>query len=487
MRPRCNSDRIVRPSPIILSTVLLTCTIGALVLQIGVSVVPAAIPMRSYQKSAAHGGRSPGAAIKVMRIPIRHCLAILLFALTAVAYLDRTNISIAGLQIRSQFGINNTQLGWLISAFLIGYAVFQIPAGLLARRFGPRRVMTLAVLGWALFSALTGLVPSRLPGALAMLVLVRFALGAAEAVLFPATSQFVERWFPLQELGRANGVIFAGIGIGSGITPLFVTEIVLHLQWRAAFWFSAALALAVAGAWYVGTRDLPESHPSISHAELELIRKGRRETSSAALQGRPVPWARIFRSKQVLALTVSYSACGYVAWIFFGWFYIYLAQVRGLNLRASAAWSMAPFIAMTVGCLCGGVLSDWIARRYGERGGRCLLPVVTLTLTAAFLMWGSKAEHVTSAGILLTCGAGCLYLSQNNYFAVVANIAGEFTGVVSGVMNIGAQLGGAATASLTPLIASRYGWSVSFFAAALVILLGGLAWLAVEPERSLPD
>ena len=189
----------------------------------------------------------------------------------------------------------------------------------------------------------------------------------------------------------------------------------------------------------------------------------------------------------MLALTSSYFACGYVAWIFFGWFYIYLAQVRGLNLRTSAAYSMVPFIAMTVGCLCGGVLSDWTARRFSIRAGRCLLPVAALTLTAVFLVMGSRAENVKTANLLLAFGAGCLYLSQNCYWAVAAYVAGEFAGVVSAVMNIGAQLGGACTASLTPLIASRYGWNMSFFAAALLIILGALPWLAVNPKRRLLD
>ncbi len=426
--------------------------------------------------------RSAAAKISV---PIRYRLVFLLFLLTAIAYLDRTNIAIAGIHIRRQFAIDNTQLGWIISAFLIGYAALQIPAGLLARRLGPRRVLTLAVLLWAFFSALTALVPSGVHGALLILVFIRFSLGAGEAMLFPASTQFVERWFPERERGRANGIIFAGVGTGSGLTPPLVTEIILHLGWRVAFWFSTLVEVAIAAIWYVAARDTPEHYPRIRPAELQFIQEAREEggagTRVAARQ--TVPWARIFRSKDVLALTASYFACGYVAWIYFAWFYIYLAQVRGLDLRTSAAYSMAPFIAMTVGCLSGGVLSDWIANRFSLRAGRCVLPAAALAFTAALLVLGSRAEHAIAASILLACGAACLYLSTNCYWAVAADLAGEFAGVVSGIMNMGAQLGGACTASLTPLIASRYGWAMSFFVAALLITAGGLAWLVVNPQR----
>jgi ACS family glucarate transporter-like MFS transporter len=436
-------------------------------------------------KSLPETGSSGQFAQKTKGVPIRYRLVFLLFLLTAVAYLDRTNISIAGVSIRSQFKIDNTELGWLISAFLVGYATFQIPAGLLARRLGARRALTTAVLLWAVFSALTALVPSSMHGALLVLVAIRFCLGGAEAMLFPASSQFVERWFPEQERGRANGIIFAGVGTGSGLTPPLVTEIILHFRWRAAFWFSAMVEVVIATVWYRAARDAPEKYPLISAAELKLIQQGREEPSETAAAGRTVPWATIFGSKEVLALTASYFACGYVAWLFFGWFYIYLAQVRGLNLRTSAAYSMVPFIAMTVGCLCGGVLSDWITRRFNQRAGRCLLPAAALALTAVFLVVGSRAPQVGIASILLACGAACLYLSTNCYWAVAADISGEFTGVVSGIMNVGAQLGGASTASLTPLVASRYGWAMSFYVAALLSMMGALAWLLVNPKRRL--
>jgi ACS family glucarate transporter-like MFS transporter len=199
-----------------------------------------------------------------VKLPVRYALVLWLGMLSAVAYLDRTNVSIAGIEICKEFAISKIRLGWIASAFLIGYAGFQIPAGLLARRLGPRR--TLAWLGawWAFFLATIALIPHGIGNALAIFILVRFALGAGEATMDPAASQFVERWFPVKERGKANSIIFAGVGLGSVVSFPLVTAIILHLGWRASFGFNACIGGLVGLIWYFAARDTPEQHSSIS-------------------------------------------------------------------------------------------------------------------------------------------------------------------------------------------------------------------------------
>jgi ACS family glucarate transporter-like MFS transporter len=411
--------------------------------------------------------------------------------LSAVAYLDRTNISIAGIEIGKEFRIGNTHLGWIFSAFLIGYASFQIPAGLLARRLGPRRVLGLLGAWWGFFIALTALIPRGIGDALIVFVLLRFALGAGEATMYPAASQFVERWFPVQERGKANGFIFAGVGLG-GITPPLMTAIILNYGWRAAFLFSACVAATAGLVWFLVARDTPEQHPWVGEAEQAVIVSGRRVAKDKGREDDPsgygkhsIPWSKIFRSRTIFALTASYFSFGYVAWMFFAWLYIYMAQVRGLNLKTSAIYSMFPFLAMTAGCLLGGIVSDWIAARFSLRTGRCVLPGVALAFTAALLLVGSRAHQAQTAALVLACGAGVLYLAQSSFWAVSADIAGEYTGVVSGMMNMGGQIGGACTASLTPLIAVHFGWETSFVVAAALAVIGGLAWIVIDPNQQL--
>jgi MFS transporter, ACS family, glucarate transporter len=405
-----------------------------------------------------------------------------LFMLSAVAFLDRVNISIAGSSLAAAYHLSNVQLGWVFSAFLAGYALFQTPGGRLADRLGPRRVLAAGVIWWGIFTALTAAVPTGIRGALFWFVSIRFLLGTGEAVVYPASNQFVARWIPTQERGIANGWIFAGVGAGAGLSPPLITYIMLHYGWRASFWVCAVIGLVAGLVWFIAARDTPEEHSLVSEAELAFIRSGlAAERARRAL----VPWGTVLKSKEVLAITLSYFSFGYVAWIFFSWFYIYLAQVRGLNLKASAFYAMLPFLAMAACCPLGGTISDRLTRIYGPRVGRCYLAAVVIAVAAIFLVLGAEVQSAQLASVVLAGGAGALYLAQSSFWSVTADIAGSSSGSVSGFMNMGAQIGGALTASLTPAIASHFGWTASFLVAAALCLMGAAAWMVVDPKRTL--
>ena len=417
---------------------------------------------------------------------MRWFLVFWLFVLSAVAFLDRVNISIAGSSIASDYHLTNVQLGWVFSSFLAGYALFQTLGGRLADRFGPRRVLAGGVVWWGVFTALTAMVPQGVKGALFLFVSIRFLFGAGEAVVYPASNQFVSRWIPSQERGIANGWIFAGVGAGAGLSPPLITFVMLHYGWRSSFWVCAAIGLVVGLVWFIAARDTPAEHPRVSASELELIHSGLSSAAAGQPRSHPlIPWRTVLKSKDVLAITLSYFSFGYVAWIFFSWFYTYLAQVRGLNLKASAFYAMLPFLAMSVCCAVGGTISDRLTRSHGPRIGRCYLASVVIALAAVFLALGSEVHSARLASVVLAGGAGALYLAQSSFWSVTADLAGTSSGSVSGFMNMGAQAGGWFTAWLTPLIASHFGWAASFLVAAALCVLGAVAWLFVDPGRIL--
>ncbi len=413
---------------------------------------------------------------------IRWLLIFWIFLISAIAYLDRVNISIAGPAIAREFHLTNVQLGWVFSAFVLGYAIFQAPGGMLADKIGPRRTLGLGVLWWGVFTALITAVAPNVGGLIATLIAIRFLLGVGEAVVYPASNCIVAAWIPSAERGIANGIIFAGVGFGAGITPPIITSLMTHFGWRSSFWASAVLGLLAGAVWYLIARDRPKQHPWISPSEIAWIEQG---TGGVAMDAQVIdrlPWNSILRNANVWAVTFSYFTYGYAAYIFFSWFFIYLSTVRKLNVRESSLYTMLPFLAMAIGSPLGGWISDRLTKRWGKRVGRCLVAGVAIAISAVFIALGTTVDNARLASVVLAGGAGALYLSQSSFWSISADIGKSSAGSVSGFMNMGGQFGGALTASLTPAIANHFGWSASFLVAACLCGAGALAWLPIRPE-----
>jgi ACS family glucarate transporter-like MFS transporter len=407
---------------------------------------------------------------------VRWLLIFWMFAMGAIAYLDRVNISIAGQAVALEFHLSNQQLGWVFSAFIAGYAAFQTPGGWLCDRFGPRAVLTLGVLWWGVFTSLITVLSPSLAAPVLALIAIRFMLGMGEAVVYPASNCIVAAWVPDHERGIANGLIFAGTGFGAGITPPLVTYLMVNYGWRSSFWVSSAIGLVAGLVWYSIARDRPSQHPWVRLGELPAPEALKRKAAKT-------DWGAILRNRNLLAVTFSYFCYGYEAYIFFSWFFIYLNSARGLNLKQSSYYTMLPFLAMAVASPLGGWISDRIVRGFGKRAGRCYFAAAAIGFSAVFLALGTQAAAPQLASVVLAGGAGALYLSQSCFWSMSADIGKSSAGAVSGVMNMGGQIGGAITASLTPALAGHFGWTTPFLVAAGLTAAGALAWLPVKPAE----
>jgi MFS transporter, ACS family, glucarate transporter len=416
---------------------------------------------------------------------MRWVLIFWVFLMGAVSYLDRVNISIAQKWIQSDFGINDIQMGYVFAAFSLGYALFQAPGGRLADKYGPRIVIGIGVVWWSLFTVFTAWVPVGLSISLMLLVLTRFVLGVGEAVVYPASNQLVSKWIPTKERGLANGLIFAGVGAGAGVTPVLITWIIMNWGWHWSFYISAIIGLVTGIGWYLLARDTPRTHPWVKKRELEFIQAGLTVKASADKPA-AAPWGRILHNRSLWLVTISYFAYGYTAWIFFTWFFKYVNEVRGLNLKDSAFYGSLPFLAMAICSPLGGTISDILTRRMGKWVGRCGVGVVGMGGAAICIAFGTQTESAQLCSIALACGVGLQYLSQSSFWSVTADIAGRSAGTVSGVMNMGGQLGGFLTGILTPRIAAYFGgsagWTASFLTPAILCAIGAICWAFVNPN-----
>lgn len=405
------------------------------------------------------------------------------FIVAAVSYLDRSNISIAASSLQREFLLSNVQLGTLFSAFALGYAVTQPFAGRMADRIGAWRAIAIGLAWWSVCTALLPMVPRGIRGALGVLMVVRFVLGIGEAIIFPASNRLVASWIPTRERGLANGIIFAGVGVGAGIAPPLITFVMLSYGWRWAFWLCALVGLAVCGLWMLLVRNSPAEYKHIGAAELAYINAG--IPVSSLETRRSVKWREILRDRQIGILTLSYACYGYVAYMFFTWFFKYLSDVRGLNLKASAMYATLPFIAMAIASSLGGLVSDRLLGLIGKRAARCGVASASLLVAGIFVWSATFVADMRLAAVVLAGGAGALYFAQSAYWAISADIGGSSAGTVSGIMNMGQSLGAVVTATLTPIIAEAFGWTASFVVAACVCFLGALAWMFIDPFHAL--
>jgi ACS family glucarate transporter-like MFS transporter len=415
----------------------------------------------------------------------RYVLVFIIFVVSAVSYLDRTNISIAAQPIREEFGLTQIELGTILTAFMLGYALTQPFAGRLADRFGAYKVIAGGIIWWSVLTAITAAVSSSITYAFGIMILVRALLGIGESVIYPASNRLVANWIPVQERGLANGIIFAGVGFGAGVAPPLVTYIMLAYGWRASFWISAVIGLGVLALWFWLARERPEDHKKVNRDELNLIVRDRGNDEPRPTAERLLSWKEITSNRNIFLLTTSYFCFGYTAFIFFTWFFTYLSTVRGLDLKSSGIYGMLPFIAMSVACALGGWVSDRLSLRFGKRVGRCWPAAMGMMLAALFVVIATQVVDARLAALVLALGSGSLYISQSAFWTLSADFGRSSAGSVSGFMNFGCQLGGAAVAQITPVIAGSYGWTASFLVTALASLIGAICWLLIDPNAEI--
>ncbi|MBT8060243.1 MAG: MFS transporter, partial [Gammaproteobacteria bacterium] len=405
---------------------------------------------------------SPTSASKATAIRWR--ILLILALASFVSYVLRTNLSFAAPEMMADLGLSEIQWGYVLAAFTAGYAIFQFPGGVLGDRFGPRRVLTVIAVGWALLTLVTALVPGREAFSTTLIIAalfgVRFLVGAVHAPIFPVMNASIVRWFPVGGWALPLGLASTGLTLGGAAAAIAVPLVIAGFGWRIAFLALAPLGLLIAVAWWWYSRDEPADHPAVNTAELELIR-GRQRVGDTVESDEPLAWLRVLKNRDVLMLMLSYSSMNFVFYIVFNWFFYYLVEVREFAATDAGFISSAQWIAGAAGAALGGWLCDRLCGRLGLRWG-CRWPVIVgMAASAALLLVG--AFHGTPA-VAVTALVLCFFFNQLNegpYWATSVAVGGRHAGAAGGVMNTGANVMGIVNALLVPLLAARLGWTAA--------------------------
>jgi ACS family glucarate transporter-like MFS transporter len=340
-------------------------------------------------------------------------------------------------------------------------------------------VLTGAVLWWSLFTVLTALagtlITARLFGAFGSFILIRFLIGTGEGVAYPASSKVVSVWVPYRNRALANGILLSGIGAGSALTPPLIIWIISRWGWQSAFYLCGSIGVGVALLWYGYARNTPAEHRGVSTTELDVINRPPQTRASLA------DIALIVKDRNMWFLSASYFVFGYIIYIYYSWFFLYLVNVKHIEIAKGSVLAAMPFLTMAITAPLGGYLSDRLCARMGFRG-RKILGVAGMAMVAVSIALGSVAQDLAVAVILLSAGAGFLFLTVGSYWAGATDLHPDKAGSATGFMNTLANIGGIISPTLTPLLAEKLGWDSALICAAALAIAGALLWLGVRPD-----
>ncbi len=405
----------------------------------------------------------------------RHVVLTLLGLLSVITYLDRICISVAGPRMQDELGLSPQQWGWVLSAFIVAYGVFEIPSGALGDRVGHRRVLMRIVLWWSLFTSLTGAAWSY-----ASLLVTRFLFGAGEAGAYPNMAGSVGRWFPPVERARAQGIIWGASRVGGALSPWIVVPLMALVGWRATFVVFGAVGMVWAAVWFAWYRDRPAQQPGITPAELAEI------GGDAPVDHVAVPWARLFRSRQLWLIMAMYWCYVWGSMFYLTWFPTYLVKGRGLTEAEMGVFAALPFILGATGNFVGGSLCDRLSRRFGLARGRRLVGATALALSALFLVGVASTTGKITGVVLLALGFGIMDCMLPAAWAICVDLGGRYAGAVSGAMNTAGQAGGFVCTVLFGYLVNAFGnYDTPIFIIAGMVMVSAFLFWQIDAGKPL--
>ncbi len=379
-------------------------------------------------------------------------LLTLLVVAVGINYIDRGTLSVAKPDLARQFKLNDTEMGFLFSAFFWSYALFQIVAGWLVDRFDVKWVYAIGFLVWSLATAAMGVLSG-----FAMFFALRLILGMGESVAYPATSRLLAANYEEDRRGFANALIDAGTKVGPAISMMLGGLVVAHFGWRALFLFVGLASLLWLIPW------------------IALVPSARQSRTHEPAPAGEVPWAALLMRREVWVTSLGMFCLGYAWYFLISWLPAYLVEERGFSKEEMAVLGSLPFWAVAATSLFGGWLSDfWIRSGAAPTRVRKTFLVVGFLLCAVLMIVAVRADRAGECIAWLTASCAALGFFSSNVWAVTQTLSGAAAaGRWTGLQNCIGNLGGVVSPIVTGMIVTRTGsFSLAFTASAAMLLLG---------------
>ena len=402
-------------------------------------------------------------------IAYRHRLVFVTFTLAMLLYIDRIAISTAKSSITGAFALTDTQFGFILSAFALGYALTQIPAGMIVDRFGPRLVLGGIVAIWSVFTGLTGFAVGFVS-----LLLIRTLFGMAEAGAWPACARAFYSWLPPGERGFAKSVNMSGSRLGSAFALPAVAWLITRLGWQVSFFVLAAAGLIWATGWYLWFRDTPEAKSGFTDEERSFLASNRGGSNAVE---KPLPLAALFRLPNIWLMMGQYFASNFTFFFCLTWLFPMMQKTYHLDPVTTGFYSAIPLLCGAAGAWTGGVAGDALYRRgYGVRA-RQWPAMFGFALSAVGVVAALYCSTPLAMAVVLGVAMYGSDMTLPTSWALCIDVSKTHSGAMGGAMNMAGNLGSFVTSLAWPLLLAATGSTTPFFIAAAVLnVLGVLFW-----------
>jgi len=412
---------------------------------------------------------------------VRYAILSIATANAFLLYLDRVCMGavVQSQSFQTEMNFSKQDVGDILAGFFFAYALGQCPAGYLADRFGPRRMLVIYILAWSLFTALTGFIAGFIG-----LVVVRAACGLAEAGAYPASALLTSKWFPFEHRARANSVVAFGGRIGNSLA-LWLTAIAIAAlgSWRPVLWIYGTFGIGLALATHFVFRDHPVLHPWTNEAERSQV------PPLTTQRARSFPLRALVTHPGLWLLSLGSLGLNF-GWAFLiTWLPAYLQEVRGLDQVTASRYVSIALATSMVGMLFGGWWCDMLTRRYGQRWGR-RLPFIIGGATAAICY--IICPLLPSA---LTVAAACSLVAfaadsvMPAIWAIGQDIGNTHVASTMAWANMWGNFGASAVAKLIPFILAtsihQKDWQEIFYFCAAGFVVLALSSFFIDSTRTL--
>ena len=388
-----------------------------------------------------------------------------------ITYLDRVNVSTAAVGFGKEFGLSKTEIGLVFSAFAYPYLAFQIIGGWVSDRFGARRTLIACGAVWAGGTLLTGMA-----GGLASMLLARILLGLGEGATFPAATAAMARWVPKERRGYAQGITHAFSRLGNALAPAVMIAVMAAYGWRESFYACAIISFVWVVIWALTFTEHPKDHPRITQQELAALPEVKKQARA------PVQWRRLF--KRMVPVIVVYFCYGWTLWLLLSWVPLYFMNF-GMDLKNTAIFSSAVFCGGVIGDTLGGIISDRLYRRTGDlKRARSLMVAVCMVLTLLTLLPLMFTHSLYVSLACLSLGFFFSELTIGPMWAIPMDIAPEYCGTASGMMNTGSASAAIVSPVAAGFLIDRFGnWQLPFLVSIVLLAIGAILSFRMHPER----